>query len=249
MTDDIKTVDLRLAVYIAIHTPIKAVDHLGELLKILEKDSKLERVRLHRTKCSKLISAVVSPALLTELVQDVEDFPFSIIADESTDVSISKFMGLCIRFYSQREESIVTDFLGIIEVTKCTGEILARTLLEYLYKIGLPPKNMFAIGTDGASNMCGLNNSFYTHLKKEVPSLQMIKCICHSLDKCAQYAFRKMPDHLNYLLKETYNWFAHSALRQHEYKNYYKVKNDFILKICSYLYLEIVFMRLLTHVA
>lgn len=35
MTDDIKTVDLRLAVYIAIHTPIKAVDHLGELLKIL----------------------------------------------------------------------------------------------------------------------------------------------------------------------------------------------------------------------
>lgn len=248
MTDDIKTVDLRLAVYIAMHTPIKSVDHLGELLRILGKDSKLEHVRLHRTKCSKLISAVVSPALLTELVQDVGDFPFSIIADESTDVSVSKFMGLCIRFYSQREESVITDFLGIIEVTKCTGEILAKTLLEYLHKIGLPPKNMFAIGTDGASNMCGLNNSFYTHLKKEVPDLQMMKCICHSLDKCAQYAFRKMPDHLNYLLKETYNWFAHSALRQHEYKDYYKVKNDFILKICSYLNLEILFRRLLTHV-
>ncbi|XP_036149417.1 uncharacterized protein LOC118647840 isoform X2 [Monomorium pharaonis] len=213
--------DLQLAVYIAMHTPIKSVDHLGELLKILGKVSKLEHVR-HRTKCSKLILAVVSSALLTELVQHVWDSPFSIIADESTDVSTSKFMGLCIRFYSQREESIVTDFLGIVEVTKCTGEILAKTLLEYLCKIGLPPKNLFAIGTDDASNMCGLNNSFYTHLKKEVPNLQMIKCVCHSLDKCAQYAFRKMPDYLNYLLKETYNWFA---LRQSEYKEYYKTMN------------------------
>ncbi|XP_036138318.1 uncharacterized protein LOC118644270 [Monomorium pharaonis] len=225
ITDDIKNIDLQLAVYIAMYTPIKSVDHLGELLKILGKGSKLEHVRLHRTKCSKLILAVVSPALLTELVQHVGDSPFSIIADESTDVSTSKFMGLCIRFYSQREESIVTDFLGIVEVTKCTGEILAKTLLEYFCKIGLPPKNLFAIGTDGVSNMCGLNNSFYTHLKKEVPNLQMIKCVCHSLDKCAQYAFRKMPDHLNYLLKETYNWFAHSALRQSEYKEYYKTMN------------------------
>jgi len=232
VTNDIKSVDLQLAVYIAMHTPIKAVNYLGELLKILGKGSKLEHIRLHRTKCSKLISAVVSPALLSELVQQVGDSPFSIIVDESTDVSVSKFMGLCIRFYSRREESIITDFLGILEVTKCTGEILAETLLEYLCKIGLPFKNIFAVGTDGASNMCGLNNSFYTHLKKKVPGLQLIKCVCHSLDKCAQYAFRKMPDHLNYLLRESYNWFAHSALRQSEYKDYYKVKYYYILRTC-----------------
>lgn len=222
--NDTKVVDLRLAVYIAMHAPIKTVDHLGELLKILGKGSKLEHVRLHRTKCSKLISTVVSPALLNELVQHVGNSPFALIVDESTDVSVSKFMGLCIRFYSRKEESMVTDFLGIVEVTKCTGEILAEALLEYLYKIGLPPKNIFAIGTDGAPNMCGVNNSFHTHLKNKVPGLQLIKCVCHSLDKCAQYAFREMPDHLNYLLREAYNWFAHSALRQSEYKHYYKVK-------------------------
>jgi len=222
ITNETKLVDIRLAMYIAMHASIRAIDHLGELLNIVGRGTKLENIHLHRTKCSKLISTVISPALLNELVHHIGDSPFSLIVDESTDVSVSKFMGVCIRFYNRQKESMVTDFLGIIQVTKCTGEILAEALLEYLHKIGLPAKNIFAIGTDGASNMCGLNNSFYTNLKNKVPGLQLIKCVCHSLDKCAQYAFRKMPDHLNFLLRETYNWFAHSTVRQSEYKDYYK---------------------------
>lgn len=35
-----------------------------------------------------------------------------------------------------------------------------------------------------------------------------------------------LPRHIDFLVKETYNWFAHSTLRQNEYKTLYKAIND-----------------------
>lgn len=57
---------------------------------------------------------------------------------------------------------MVTDFLGLVPVTVCTGESLALALLDYLKSIGLTYNNMKSIGTNDAPNMCGVNNSFYT---------------------------------------------------------------------------------------
>ena len=36
-----------------------------------------------------------------------------------------------------------------------------------------------AIGTNNASVMTGINNGVYAKLKAEVPSLTLIRCICH----------------------------------------------------------------------
>lgn len=47
---------------------------------------------------------------------------------------------------------MITDFLGIVEVFKCTEEILARRLLEFLVKIGLNKKKMHSLSIDGAAN-------------------------------------------------------------------------------------------------
>ena len=91
---------MRLAVYVAIHCSVRSVDHLADLLKIIGKGSSLERLRLHRTKCSKLIAAVIAPAFLTELIKDIGDAPYSLIVDEVTEVSTMKIMGVCVRYYS-----------------------------------------------------------------------------------------------------------------------------------------------------
>ena len=87
-----KALDIKLAVHIAVHSSIKSIDHLGELLKVLGKGSKLENIRIHRTKCSQLIKNVIAPAMLTELIKDVGEEPYSLILDESTDVSVMKYL-------------------------------------------------------------------------------------------------------------------------------------------------------------
>lgn len=35
-----------------------------------------------------------------------------------------------------------------------------------------------------------------------------------------------LPRNIEYIIRETYNWFSHSSLRQAEYKNLYKAIND-----------------------
>lgn len=223
MTDELKRAEMKLAVYIAAHCSVRSMDHLGEILKKLGKGSILQDIRMHRTKCSKLISEVVTPVFQKELIDDIGDSPYALIVDEVTDCSTTKFMGVCVRYFSKDRRHMVTDFLGLVAIQGCSGKELADVLKAYLLEIGLPLRNLRAIGTDGAPNMCGLINSFYTHLKKDVPGLWLFKCICHSIDKCAEHAFKSLPQEFVDLITDTNNWFAHSPQRWGEYTAYYKV--------------------------
>lgn len=205
------------------HCTVKSVDHLGEMLTTLGKGSGLENIKLHRTKCSKLISNVIAPSMLAELLKDIGSSPYAVIVDESTDCSLSKFMAICVRYFSQTCRKMITDFLGMVQVTGCKGQDLANALVDHLKTIGLPLEQLQSIGTDGAANMCGTNNSMFTHLKKLLPHLILIKCICHSLDKCGEYAYKKVPGHLDFILSESFNWFSHSPKRWGEYTEFFKV--------------------------
>ncbi|KAF2889476.1 hypothetical protein ILUMI_16697, partial [Ignelater luminosus] len=50
-----KETDLKLAMFIAVHSGMNSADHLCEILQVDGKGSNLEKVKLHRTKCSNII--------------------------------------------------------------------------------------------------------------------------------------------------------------------------------------------------
>lgn len=86
-----KIVELKLAAFIAQHCAISTVDALCHLLPTLDPDSELlGGLKLHRTKCTGLISNVISPCCLQELINDIGDSNFSMIIDESTSVDTKK---------------------------------------------------------------------------------------------------------------------------------------------------------------
>ncbi|KAF0702290.1 Uncharacterized protein FWK35_00022725, partial [Aphis craccivora] len=65
------------------------MDHLCEILKLIGNNSLLTNLKLHRTKCSaSLIKNVLGPTLLEDLVEDCNTGPYSLIVDESTDISV-----------------------------------------------------------------------------------------------------------------------------------------------------------------
>lgn len=67
-------------------------------------------------------------------------------------------------------------------------------------------QNLLAIGTDNASVMVGINNGVYAKLKAEVPSLILIRCLCHSLQLAVSHAMTDtLPRNLEFLIHETYN--------------------------------------------
>ena len=163
-----KAIDLQLAMYIAMHSAIRSIDHLSEILKAVGKGSNLERLKIHRTKCSKLITNVIAPAMLTDLVSDIGAEGYSLIIDESTDVSIMKYLAILVRYHSRSKEEIATEFLGLLEVYRATADALHTSVKEYLTTIGLNYLNLIGIGSDGGLNLCGPYNSVYAYFKAEV---------------------------------------------------------------------------------
>ena len=196
--DENKIRDTILAAYIATHCSINSIDHLNEILR----DLKFYDIQLHRTKCTSLIKYVIASKFLRELIEDIDAFLYSIYADKSTDVSKKKYICLCIRYFSQKKKRHLTDFLGLLEIVEADAESLYSVVLAFFNKIKLPIMNMIALGMDGGSSLCGCNHSLYTLLKAKIPHLQLIKCVCHSLNWAASSAADEFPSSIEFLLRE-----------------------------------------------
>ncbi|XP_072387158.1 uncharacterized protein [Diabrotica undecimpunctata] len=233
--------ELILSAYVATHTTIRSVDHIGEIINKINVKStsassltqstsntaQSETIKLHRTKCSALIKEVIAPSLMFELIKDVGDSPFSIIVDESTDVSTEKLLCVCIKYYSQNKNEIITQFLTFIAVKQATAENLFTCIFDFFKSINCNLNRLIGIGTDGANSLCGTHHSLYTLLKEklDLDNLILVKCICHTLHLCASKASEVFKDEVDFLLKETYNWFKYSSLRVAKYKEIFDLIN------------------------
>ena len=70
--DEVKIAEIELAVTMACHSAILTVDHLGEIIVRNTKGSKVEKLKMHRKKCTKILTTVVGPAMKEELIADVQ---------------------------------------------------------------------------------------------------------------------------------------------------------------------------------
>ncbi|XP_044588770.1 uncharacterized protein LOC123267949 [Cotesia glomerata] len=165
--------ELQLAVHVACHSSIRVIDHLSDLMKdhfksYNDKNIKLDQyLRIHRTKCTALLTKVIAPSLFKQQLRDIKDVSFSLILDESTDVSCTKHLCICIRYFNSRKEKIVSQYLGLIPVVETTAKDLYSHLNAFFIKNNLNLQQCFAIATDGGSNLCGSNKSLYTLMKKK----------------------------------------------------------------------------------
>jgi hypothetical protein len=83
---------------------------------------------------------------------------FSVIADETTDVSTTEQISLCVRYVgvdSDEEMCVNESFLGFAEASATTGEELTTTIMTKLREYGIVAHAMRGQGYDGAVNMAG----------------------------------------------------------------------------------------------
>lgn len=218
-----KRVELELAVAISCHCSTANVDHLGEIIRRNGRGSELQNIQLHRTKCTKLISKVVSPALLEELNEEVKGKKFSVLVDEATDLAVNKHVCVVIRYFSESRCKIATEFGGLVPVVGGTGSDIFLALNTLLEKIGLTLSDCVGFASDGASSMTREHNSVWSRVRQQSPYCQLNKCVCHSLSLCVEKAFDKLPSSLGYLLHEIPKWFSKSIIRREKYKELFLV--------------------------
>ena len=142
-------------------------------------------------------------------------------------------LAVCIRYFSKSNCKIISSFLRFVILKgECTLDVIGNGIVEMLQKYKLSLKKLIGIGVDGCSTMVGTNHSVSTYFKKIVPDIVMFKCICHSLQLAASKASSVLPAHIDFLVRESYNWFAHSTKRLCDYNELHmKLADEVPLKL------------------
>ena len=220
-----KIFEIEMAVGIACHCAVLSIHHLGELMKLHGQGSTIGDMKMQRTKCAKILTKVVAPALKETAKDKLKGKKYSVLVDESTDVSSEKNMAVVLRYFDETLNEIATTFAGLVPVSSTTGAILFEALVECLRGFGLSLADCVGYGSDGALNMIGEHNSFWSRIKEMSPCCIQMRCICHSLSLCIQNAFEKLPPNLGFLLKEVPKWFSKSKIRREAFKDLFDVMN------------------------
>lgn len=120
-----------LATFVAVHTSFRSIDHLSDLCNNTFHDSKSCGFKMHRSKCSSIIANVLGPFFEKKLSEDLQTNKFSLFLDESTDISMHKLLGVCVRYFCKRSSNIENAFLGFVELENGTALEICNGLKRY----------------------------------------------------------------------------------------------------------------------
>ncbi|KAJ2941002.1 hypothetical protein O0L34_g13129 [Tuta absoluta] len=233
----VKTAEVKLSAFLVEHNlSIKAIDHMTELIKDIFPDSKTaQQISLKRTKATAIATAVIGETEKEALVTKLKQTKFSVISDESTDISTQKSSCIVVRFYDDTPKQIVSKFWELSKIFDssnpdlanegATGKNLFNSLIKSFEKESVPLTNLIGYAADGCSVMMGENNSVASRLKESLPGITIIKCVCHSAHLCASQACKELPRRCEDLAREIYGFFKCSSKRQCQFAEFQSFLN------------------------
>ncbi|XP_008185846.1 zinc finger MYM-type protein 1-like [Acyrthosiphon pisum] len=165
---------------------------------------------------------IIGSIIIKKLVNKINQAKcFTVLADETCDISGIEQFSLCVRYYESDTgtNKMREDFLKFVPVIDVTGNGLAEVLIDSLKNIGLDLNFLRGQGYDGASAMRGHFNGVQAVVRRSYPLALYSHCSSHSLnlaisDACniksirnatgtlqAIYVFFKTPKRQNVLRK------------------------------------------------
>ncbi|CAF3249806.1 unnamed protein product [Rotaria sp. Silwood2] len=153
----------------------------GNFLEILELRSsdnelirrKKEEINFTEYKIQNELILLMNKQVLNRIVQEIQKAKyFSVMIDETTDISKQEQVSLVIR-YTDENFNIHERFMCFERTKEMTDEALFNLLLEWLKKLNLEVKNIVGQSYDGASAMRGEYKGVAARLKEVAPSAQL----------------------------------------------------------------------------
>lgn len=211
-----KKLEISLSLFVAEHNlPFTVLDHLNLLLKSNIPDSKIvKKICINRKKGQKVIKHLIAEENLDEIRQLTQNQYYSLVLDESTDITTSKSMAIIIRVYNKK---CWDKFLGLIPVIDCTAQSLFDKLTDFLQIKSIPLENMLAFTADNCSVMMGQFNGVQAKLKEKIPNLFVLGCVSHNLNIISERAFKVFPEKIGSLLQKINHHFCNSVSRKAQF--------------------------------
>jgi len=126
---------------------------------------------------------------------------------------------VCIYYFSKGQQRAVATYLGLLKVERNDPNVLAKSITDALTEWELNGSNMVAIIADGVSEVCPDLDGLIALLKPTCPNVLNLRSTFSSLSQAFHAAVKKaLPPCVEFMLRESYNWFADSLERQHRHK-------------------------------
>ncbi|XP_031334601.1 zinc finger BED domain-containing protein 5-like [Photinus pyralis] len=227
-----KAAEIKITGFLSEHNiSFNSADHLTNLIKSCFPDSKIAQgMSLGRRKATQISKHVIGACAEEEIISYLKCNKFSLIIDESTDISSVKTLCICVRFFHPKICKITTLFWKLLQIFSgddpdkanlgATSQRLYEEIIGLLSKNSIPLKNMIGFASDGCNTMFGSKNSVASKLANDIPGLMLQKCVCHSLHLCASEACKHLPRRCEDLARNVYGFFKHSAKRQAMFKEF-----------------------------
>ena len=110
---------------------------------------------------------------------------FTLIADETTDVSKEEQLSICLRYVHENSShtcEVREKFFAFVGEKNMTGAALAQTLLKNICENGLYVRYMVGQGYDGAAYMSGQFNGVQAIIRSACPMALYTHCSSHCLN-------------------------------------------------------------------
>ena len=142
--------------------------------------------------------------------------PFvSVMADETTDITVKKRLGVYVRTVDPETMEPKTRFLANVSITDGTGKSMDDAINTLLNENGLPANKIIALGSDGAAAMTGPAKGLTGMMRRRSPHMINIHCIAHRLALCTSQAAEGVPTMKDYqeTLTSLFLYFKGSPVR------------------------------------
>lgn len=127
-----------------------------------------------------------------DLAMKLKNVLFSVMIDESTDISQTQNLCIIVRFYDSIQGKITSCFWELYQIfnnvdnsNEASAEHIYNCVKKSFDKYLVPFSNIIGFGSDGCNAMVGEKNSVRTRFEQDCPGIYIMKCICHSLHLCA----------------------------------------------------------------
>nr|CAI5862551.1 unnamed protein product [Callosobruchus analis] len=199
---------------------------LLDLLK-LRIDSGDNKLKSHFEKCRRN-AIYTSPRIQNELInlcgeviqENVisevrKTMAYSILADETADVSGKEQLSIGVRFYDESKSKIREEFVGFVELKAQNASAIAEAIDNFLISSNLSKEDCVGFGFDGCSTMAGKEGGVQAILRKKYPRALYFHCSSHKLNLVVNDA-NAVPEIRNTVatVKDVITFFRESTTRR-----------------------------------
>ena len=225
--DETSSMEIKLCAFIAEHNlPISLSDDFIALLKsMFPLNNTLKNVTLGKQKATNVIRQVIGFDYLQEAVSALRERKFSVIIDETTDMSTLKQLAVLVTYFDMEAFSSKYYLLDMVEVADGTADGIYSAVKRVFSELHIPMNNIIGYSSDTTNVMFGEHHSVSKLLTTEYPNVATVKCSCHLIHLVASYAALKLPKGLEDLCRDIFNHFHRSSKRQDVYQQFQKFFN------------------------